>query len=127
MRKTLAILGVTAMTAFWTGPLQADEGRVQHYEPKPAPNLAQAVKNLREYNAILDDLLSQELTPETMDKIHQVSYTLENALKRVDKDLDSIANVLEGMHLASESMKPEDVKNFGNSYLKGIRTVVSEQ
>jgi hypothetical protein len=50
------------------------------------------------------------MTVENMEKIHQLSYTLENALKRMDKDLASIANVLEGMHLASEARNEEKVQ-----------------
>ncbi|MBK1697638.1 DUF6746 family protein [Rhodovibrio salinarum] len=109
------------------GPALADsDGQVQHYKAKPAPNLEVAVKNLREYNQKLDELLSQEMTVENMEKIHQLSYTLENALQRVDKDLKNIASVLEGMHLASEKRNEKAVKDNAETYLENTNMILGQ-
>ena len=102
------------------------DGHVQHYKPEPAPNLEAAVKNLREYNQKLEKHLNQEMTVENMEKIHQLSYTLENALKRMDKDLDNIASVLEGMHLASEARKEDKVQGNAETYLKNMNMILGE-
>jgi hypothetical protein len=108
-------------------PAHADEDRAEHYSGKPAPNLETAVENLRAYNAKLEELLSKEMTAENMDRVHRVSYTLETALQRLDKDLGNIANVLEGMHLASESLDADEVKANGESYLKNMRMLLGTE
>lgn len=108
------------------GPALAEDGRAQHYEAKPAPNLAMAVQNLRDYNRKLEQQLSQEMTPENMNRIHQLSYTLENALQRLDRDLENIANVLEGMHLASERMNASAVTGNGEVYLENMQLILGQ-
>jgi hypothetical protein len=127
MRRTLAVVGLAAATILAAGPLQADEARVEHYGGKPAPNLEQAVKNLHETNRELETRLSQEMTESNMDRIHRLSYTLENALKRLDDDLDKIADVLEGMHLASERMNADAVQSYGSAYLENMQMVLGEE
>lgn len=126
MRKTLTVIGFAAATALATVPAQADEERVEHYQGKPAANLEQAVRNLREYNRKLEQRLSQELTGEDMHEIHKLSYTLENALKRLDADLDRIADVLEGMHLASERGDRDAVEDNARTYLKNAGMIVGK-
>ena len=127
MRTSLAIASVAVATAFAAVPAHADHGQVDHAEGKPAPNLEAAVQNLREYNRKLDQRLSQELDGETLHEIHMLSYTLENALQRLDKDLASIANVLEGMHLASERGDVDAVKSHARTYLENTRLILGGQ
>lgn len=106
----------------------ADHSRdtAQHYEAKPAPNLEAAVKNLRAYNQRLEEHLNQEMTVENLEKIHQLSYTLENALQQMDEDLENIASVLEGMHLASEKRNEETVKGNAETYLKNMNMILGQ-
>jgi hypothetical protein len=104
-----------------------EHGQVQHYKAEPAPNLKAAVANLRAYNRKLEEHLDQEMTVENMEKIHQLSYTLENALKRMDKDLDNIARVLEGMHLASEARNKEKVTGNAETYLENMSMILGQK
>ncbi|MDZ7713119.1 MAG: DUF6746 family protein [Rhodovibrio sp.] len=131
-RLTAAILSLGLLAG---GPALANgddhdhndgEAQVQHYKAEPAPNLETAVKNLRAYNRKLEKHLDQEMTVENMEKIHQLSYTLENALKRMETDLDNIASVLEGMHLASEARKPEKVQGNAETYLKNMNMILGQ-
>lgn len=124
MRRILAVVGLTA--ALCAGPAVADEERASHYEGKPAVNLQQAVRNLHEANRKLEARLSEEMTGENMNEIHKLSYTLENALQRLDADLERIADVLEGMHVASERGKGDAVESNGRTYLENIRIIVGE-
>lgn len=59
-----------------------------------------------------------------MHHIHELTYTLEEALKKIHTDLAEVAEVLEEVHLASEQADAETVKNSGQAYLKVTRTVV---
>ena len=52
-------------------------------------------------NLNFEEHFDQEITVENMEKIHQLNYTLTNALQRMDKNLKSIVSVLEGGHLVS--------------------------
>ena len=61
-----------------------------------------------------------------MEKIHQLSYTLENALKRLEKDLDNIASVFEGMYVASEARKPEKVQGSAETYLENMDGILGQ-
>jgi len=133
-RLTAAILSVGLLAG---GPALAngddhdhahghDDQQVQHYKAEPAPNLKAAVENLRDYNRKLEQHLDQEMTVENMEKIHQLSYTLENALKRMDKDLENIASVLEGMHLASEARNQDKVEGNAETYLENMNMILGE-
>ena len=133
-RLTAAILSVGLLAG---GPALANgddhdhahghgDQQVQHYKAEPAPNLKAAVENLREYNRKLEQHLDQDMTVENMEKIHQLSYTLENALKRMDKDLANIASVLEGMHLASEARNQDKVEGNAETYLENMNMILGE-
>jgi hypothetical protein len=56
--------------------------------------------------------------------VHMLTYTLENALKRIQADLDETAALLEEVHVASETNKPEVVQAQGQVYLEGVRALV---
>ena len=88
--------------------------------------LEQAVKNFSEYNAKLEAVLAAEgkMDLEQMDAIHQLTYTLENALEKIRKDLDGLAETLEQVHVASEHADEETVRTAGAEYLKVSRTLV---
>jgi hypothetical protein len=119
-------LGLPAQAAEEHGH-EHEHGKVQHYEGKQAETLQEAVENLRAYNARLEQQLSKELTPARMDRIHRLSYTLENALRRINVEIDQAARRLESMHLASESMEQDTVKTDGKAYLDGLDALVSRK
>ena len=122
MNATARTLAFTLATCLSVGAL-ADE-RLKHAKGLPAPTLAEAMSNLHSHNAKLAQLLEQPLTAQRMDEAHLLSYTLENALKRINADLASIADSLEAMHIASETNDPDTVKQQGQAYLDGIRPLL---
>ncbi|SDS99870.1 hypothetical protein SAMN05216198_3373 [Halopseudomonas litoralis] len=116
----IIVLGLSA--ASWA---QNDAERPAHFKGEPAETLQQAVSNLSEYNIKLDELLAKDqLTPMDMHEVHQLTYTLENALQKIQADLVETAEVLEEVHIASETGKPEVVKTKGQIYLETTRTLV---
>ncbi len=93
--------------------------RPEHYKGEPAETLEQAVANFAEYNDKLAAILAQDkLTPEDLHQVHQLTYTLENALQRMDSELDGLAEALEEVHLASEKADRDRVKTRGGDYLE---------
>jgi hypothetical protein len=113
------------MALLYTSGLAASD--VDHYSGKEAKNLEQAVTNLREYNQRLADLLAKdELSNDDLAKVHRLSYTLENALGRIDEDLDTMAEDLEAVHLASERGETDTVRERGGPFVENTRTLTGE-
>ncbi len=122
--KNLTFL-LAAVVTLGVAPLAWAEERPEHFEGKPAETLEQAVANFSEYNAKLAELLAQEkLSPADLHKVHQLTYTLENALARINDEFDGLADTLEAVHLASESADAETVKTQGRLYLDTAGQVI---
>lgn len=95
-----------------------DDERAEHFEGKAAEDIAEARANLAAANAELRQLLAQdELSSADMARVHELSYTMENALQRVQTDLEEAAVALEEVHLASEEMDRETVNQQAPAYL----------
>ncbi|MEQ8484642.1 MAG: hypothetical protein RIB46_09785 [Pseudomonadales bacterium] len=102
--------------------VRADPPRVDHHAGEPAPTLTVALANLQDYNARLAAILAQdELTAADLAVVHELTYTLENALARIREDVALVAEHLEAVHLASERADVATVRDRGRSYLDGVR------
>lgn len=98
--------------------------RPDHYSGLPSETLEQAVANFSEYNSKLESVLAGELNPAAMNEVHQLTYTLENALEKISDELDRLADTLEEVHLGSESNNADAVRNQGKEYLETSRKLV---
>lgn len=56
--------------------------------------------------------------------MHELTYTLENALRKINAELTALAGTLEAVHVASERADPATVKTQGKAYLVSTRQVV---
>lgn len=121
MKKTLISLLTCAGLA--TTPL-AFSGEVEHFKGKPSNSLEQAVSNFSEYSSKLEQVLDGELTPEAMGEVHELTYTLENALGKINAEFDALAATLETIHVASEHADPDTVKTNGEKFLSVSREVI---
>ena len=97
---------------------------IQHFKGKPADTLQEAVANLAEYNHKLELILNGEITNEALEQVHILSYTLENALEKINEELTRLADTLEELHVASEEYDPEAVLSKGREYLSVARQVI---
>lgn len=118
--QTLALLTCAALAL----PVASFAEEVEHYEGQEAATLKEAVSNFSQYNQKLEKILNEELTPEAMNEIHQLTYTLENALGKINKEFDGLAETLEEIHLASERADTGSVASNGKTYLETSRTVI---
>ena len=115
----LAIFAVSAVA------YDDHQERVDHYEGLPAETLEDAVKNFSEYNRKLEAVLDKgELTAEDLDTIHRLTYTLENALEKINEEFSALADTLEEVHVASETTDYETVKTKGQKYLSVARQLI---
>ncbi|MGF2687425.1 DUF6746 family protein [Marinobacter sp. DUT-3] len=119
-KQTLALLTCAALTF----PVVSFADEVEHFEGKQSATLEAAVANFSEYNKKLETILKGELTPEAMNEVHQLTYTLENALGKINEEFDGLAVTLEEIHLASERADTEGVASNGEAYLETSRTVI---
>ncbi|MGQ4275754.1 DUF6746 family protein [Pseudidiomarina sp. E22-M8] len=119
------LLGLATMT---TTVAQADEDqRYEHFKGQPAKTLDQALFNLASFNEKMTELMADgELTAEDMATVHQLSYTLENALQKLDEEVDTLQEVLEEVHIASETMDYDTVKKQGKIYLETSAKIVKK-
>lgn len=115
-KKTLAVTALTLGLVI-SSASQADD-RIEHFKGLPSGDYATAIANLTEYNEKLKQVLAGEITDATLVTVHELTYTLENALERLEKDLEEIAEVLEEVHVASETFEHAKVAERGAKYLE---------
>lgn len=103
---------------FGTVTVNADE-KYNHFPSLEAPNTKVALCNLAKFNDKLSEIANKStLTPEDMVKVHELTYTLENAVIRLQKDLSTIAVDLEKVHKASEHLDHQTIERSGHKYLE---------
>lgn len=115
--KALFIATVVGIFSLASQPTLASD-RPAHFKGETIANTQQALVTLTEANAKLGAILAGELNPTTMTEIHQLTYTLENALALIPTADDEIKEVLEEVHQGSETMDTERVRNNGEYYLQ---------
>ncbi|MDY0250654.1 MAG: hypothetical protein RBR45_11475 [Pseudomonas sp.] len=121
--KNLIKGAVLTMSLAVAGAAIADE-RPGHFKGLPAPDLQTAVTHFSEYNDRLEKALSGDLSDADLVTIHELTYTLENALEKITVDLDELAQTLEKVHVASETFNRDALKEAGPAYLKTSRIVI---
>lgn len=113
IRTTAALTASLLLSA----PVFADD-KPDHFKGEPSRTLAEAMSNFSEYNRKLATLLAKDdLAPQDMHEIHVLTYTLENALQKIDDSVDQLEEMLEDVHKGSEHADPEKVKRQGKRYM----------
>lgn len=125
--KYLTLIAITLFLGLSASAVADDDKMYQHYQPEKSENLQQAIKNLNKYNAMLSELMSGELNAQDQAKIHELTYTLEVALERLDDELDSAAEQLEEVHLGSESMDKDRIVENGEKYLHTLQLLLGQR
>ncbi len=125
------ILLSAAIFAFGTitAPIAySSEGeKVQHYEAKEFSNTKDAFEALiTTSNEMASIAADTELDGTKMEKIHQISYTTENAVATL-KAGDTLAAALEEVHLASEEHDPSDLKNKFIAYQAELNSFLAKK
>ncbi|MDN3652360.1 hypothetical protein QWY77_06240 [Thalassotalea ponticola] len=93
----------------------------QHFPALESPNTQVALCHLTRFNQQLKAITDKpELSAQDMVKVHQLTYTLENALMRLQTDLKDIAADLETVHIASEQLDAAAIKSAGDDYLQAL-------
>jgi len=105
----------------WSLAGHADVPRVDHYEGMAAESLEEAFAHLAEYNERLAAIVERDaLSAVDLNNIHQLTYTLENALERIRTDVVAIAEALEDVHVSSESADAVRTRELAEAYLEAV-------
>lgn len=121
-KTLLAAVLLAGITAAGSGV--ASE-RVDHYERKPSPTLEAAMRNFADYNKLLSDLLARkELSGTDLEAVHELTYTLEVALAKMNAESAKLAETLEALHKASEAHDIAATRKHGGAYLETAGTLV---
>lgn len=108
-----SIIGVMLCSA-----MASASERPAHFKGKEATTLSEAVALYTEHNQQLAVLIAKkQLTAEELFEVHQLTYTLENAVQKMQSEMTDIAAVLEEVHLASEKNDSATVKARAQVYL----------
>ena len=100
---------------------------VDHYKGKPSPNLQSALCHLQSHDTDLQAMVSNEtMKVEDLAKLHQMTYTMEVALQKVQEELVKAAESLEKVHKASEVLAGDKVKSAASEYLNITQLLTSE-
>ena len=113
----LPIIAASFALGLATLPVASDE--VDHYAAQPSETLAEAMANLKAYNAKVEEVMAREdLSPQDMEEVHQYTYTMEEAVARVAAEMEKLAVVLERVHLSSEGDNPSALRGAADVYLE---------
>jgi len=125
MKRVFSTLALTsALFLADVGIAQEALQRPDHFKGLEAPTLEVAVANLSSYNQKLKQRLEGDMTTNDMVAIHELTYTLENALETISKELKNIAELLEEVHVASETFDAKTAKSSGTSYLQASEPLI---
>lgn len=117
-------MAAAVFAAVSTNALAVD---VDHFKGKPSPDLKSALCNLQEFDKKLKMATTgDKLTPEQMAEVHQLTYTLEVAVQKVQAELVIVAEELEKAHKGSEVMANEKVKKGAKEYLARTKLLTSK-
>ena len=115
---------VALLVSFMSTPLLATD--VDHYKGKPSPDLKSALCNLQSHDADFKAMIGNDpMKVEDLAKLHQMTYTMEVALQKVQQELVKAAESLEKVHKASEVLAGDNVKVTAPDYLNITQLLTS--
>lgn len=117
MKNITTIIAATCLLLSLTS-IASDKKQYSHFPAQSSPNLETALCNIASYNKLLTQITQKkEMSVEDMVRIHELSYTLENAVSKLSSDLAQAAVDLEEVHLASETLQPTIIKKHAKMYI----------
>lgn len=99
---------------------------INHFEGKSSDSIQAALCNLKTYNLALQKRTDKKhMVIQDHADIHQITYTLEVAVQKLQSELAIIAEELEKVHKGSEAANNNKVKSAGEIYLNKTSELLS--
>jgi hypothetical protein len=122
--KKIALISAYVLTTLFSFQSMASE-KPEHFKGLVPKTIEEAVSNFSEYNTKLANIIAQKnLSPEDMNTVHELTYTIENALGMLSTELGSLAESLEAVHIASEHADPKTVQEQGMRYIDTAKKII---
>lgn len=120
--KTL--LFSTLLISNFFGLLAHASERVDHFEGDSAATWSEAITLLNKANQELAQIAKTgQLSHQDSARIHQLSYSMENALATLSAQLNTTSQVLEQLHLSSETPELGQTKQLQQLYLETVAPI----
>jgi hypothetical protein len=118
MRVTLLTLPLfLLLSASLSASERSPDGR-PHFSGKEADSIKEAFQHLEEGNEKLESYLEGDsIAAADLAHVHELTYTLEKALGKIQGSVNRMVTTLEEVHLASEKGDADRVLEFGREYL----------
>jgi len=101
------------------------DDRPGHYSGEKAETLQEALKNLHEYSDKLGAIVhADSFGTDQLHSVHEMTYTLENALQTLEKELQQMTETLESVHIASEQGETSTVEEDSMIFLEKTRVLL---
>ena len=118
-----SVIAVLIGTTLFSANASDDDA---HFKAIVSTDIASALCNLKTYNAELQQVTGEkDVDTMGMLKVHELTYTLENALQKIQAELTTIAADLEEVHQSSESHDQTKVKSYTEKYINGIDALLT--
>jgi hypothetical protein len=116
--KTIVNIFAAFCLTFSAASFASDERNYDHFPGLKAPTMAIALCNISRYNDLLMQIIKKdEISVAEMTEVHELTYTLENAIGKLSEDLIQAKVDLEQVHLASETLQVAIIKRHADLYL----------
>ncbi len=119
--KDLCVIACITMTPL----LSLADDRPGHFSGEKAETLEEALKNLHEYSDKLGAIVhADSFGTDQLHSVHEITYTLENALQTLEEELKRMAETLESVHIASEHGETNTVEEDSMIFLEKTRVLL---
>ena len=117
--KLFFIVGLFAVS----GLAQASE--YSHFKGENVDNLNQAVEVFSNQNKKFSEIINNgDVSLQEMGEVHQMTYSMENALRKIKLEVIEMEYLLENVHKASEYGGNQTVIKDGQKYLEKAQTLI---
>lgn len=101
---------------------------VDHFQGEEPQSLAHAKMMVQHSHQQIEALLRKEkLTTEEIHELHELTYSLENAVAFIQEDMKGAADALETLHKASETYDPKKARDAAKLYLDAAKVLSPAQ
>jgi hypothetical protein len=122
----MKIIALASILIMLSSGVYAEE-RTMHYEGKKITTSAQAVKVLNSKISDINKIVAKKkLSDQDLEKIHEITYSLETAADKLIEDhknnsaVDAIGEAVQALHYASENHNEKETRKWFKQLSQGV-------